>query len=192
MARLQPTARPVRRAQDFYTPPPQLPADCWNTLPPAERVIAYIEQVQQRRLPRPEAELPGPPLIARVDAGRWVAQCPQCASAQVVTPDDPRMWCVECQPDGWATVRFPEDPASVETEVAALPSRERFWWAEDDPAWNRPRRRRPRTAKTQAVAAHQDSIPPPPPDATPPLDPKPPTDGGVPGAPGNATHVGGR
>lgn len=168
MARLNPTTRPVRRAQDFYTPPPSLPADCWNAVPPAERVICYVEQVQQRRYPRPDGILLGSELIARVDAGRWVAQCPDCASAQVVSPDDPRMWCVDCQPDGWSRVRFPEDPAAVEAEVAAQPARDRFWWADDDTAWNRPRPQPPLTDKMRRAIQQRDSIPPPPPDEVPP------------------------
>lgn len=34
-----------------------------------------------------------PAAVAYVDAGRWVARCPFCPSAQVVHPDDPRFLC---------------------------------------------------------------------------------------------------
>lgn len=176
MARLeQAQRRTVRRAQDFYAPPPDLRPDAWDLIPPAERVIAYMERKEQRRLPRPDGMLPGEVLIARIDAARWVAQCPHCASAQVVSPDDPRMWCVECMPDGWAHVRFPADPAAAETAVEALPARERFWWADDDTAWNRRTRpQRALTPKQQRAAAQRDvdNLPgnEPPADQPPPIE----------------------
>lgn len=174
MARLEETPRRlVRRAEDFYIPPPQLPADAWNLLAPAERVIAYMERVNQRRYPKPEGMLPEPALIARIDAGRWVAQCPHCLSAQVVTPDDPRMWCVDCMPDGWFRVRFPDDPTAVEATVEALPARARFWWADDDTAWNRRRPRRALTPKQLRAAAARDvDNPPAPVEEPPPTEPK--------------------
>ncbi|MFD9225356.1 hypothetical protein ACFWDI_36350 [Streptomyces sp. NPDC060064] len=158
MARLeQRPRRTVRRAEDFYSPPPQEPANAWDLMPPAERVVAYMERVQQRRLPCPKQVTPGEVLIARIDAGRWVAQCPHCSSAQVVSPGDPRMWCVECLPDGWSRVRFPADPAATEATVELLPSRERFWWADDDTAWNRrPPPPEPLTPKQQRAAAQRD------------------------------------
>lgn len=169
MARLeQRPQRTVRRAEDFYTPPPELPETAWNLLPPAERVIAYMERVQQRRYPKPDGLLPGVVLIARVDAGRWVAQCPHCQSAQVVTPTDPRMWCVDCMPEGWSRVRFPADPSAVEATVEGQPARHRFWWADDDTAWNRPRHRRQLTTKQQLEADRRDVDNPPEPVEKPP------------------------
>lgn len=33
------------------------------------------------------------PAVAEVNQGRWVARCPFCPSAQVVSPDDPRFLC---------------------------------------------------------------------------------------------------
>lgn len=164
--RFEPMAfRCVRRAEDFYTPPPQMRSDAWDGIPPAERVIAFMERVTQRQIPRPEAVLPDFVLIARVDAGRWVAQCPICASAQVVSPDDPRMWCVDCQPDGWFEVRFPDAPAAIEEEMAKEPLGDRFWWADDDTAaWNKPPPPPLLTPKQQRAIEERDTIPPPPPD----------------------------
>ncbi|MBT2439026.1 hypothetical protein J7E93_02595 [Streptomyces sp. ISL-36] len=48
-------------------------------------------------------------------------------SAQVVTPADPRMWCVECG-TGWWTLDFPADPEAAERQMALLPVAERNWW----------------------------------------------------------------
>ncbi|MEU0393804.1 hypothetical protein ABZ208_13675 [Streptomyces sp. NPDC006208] len=138
MARIeQPTLRPVLRAEDFYLPPPGQPADAWRLVPPAERALRWYEEKAQRRLPRPQGTDLGPPTMARIDAGRWVADCP-CGSAQVVTPEDPRMFCVECLPSAWLRVRFPTDVAAAEATVAAKPQHERFWWQPGDDAWNRP------------------------------------------------------
>ncbi|WP_328860882.1 hypothetical protein [Streptomyces sp. NBC_00306] len=165
--------RAVRRAEDFYVPPPQMRDDAWDGLRPAERVIAYMERVTQRSWPRPKGQS-GVTLIARIDAGRWVVQCPDCDSAQVVSPEDTRFWCVTCQPDAWTRVRFPADPAAVEESVASKPARDRFWWADDDTsAFNKPRVSRPLTPKELKARDVQDSTPPPPPD---PVE-EPPTEG---------------
>lgn len=157
--------RCVRRAEDFYTPPPGEPVDAWELVPPAERVIRFMENRTQRTWPRPGPDIVGQ-IIARIDAGRWVAQCPTCASAQVVTPTDPRMWCVECQPDTWAAVRFPDDCEAAEATVADEPSAAtRFWWADDDPeAWNKPPAAPPPelTAKARRIREQLNSLPPTP------------------------------
>lgn len=127
---------PVHRAQTYYLPPPGLPADAWVLVAPAERVLRWYELRLQRRVPVPTATLLGQTTYARIDAGRWVADCP-CASAQVVTPDDPRMACPECGA-GWFPLTFPADPASAEATVADQLPHQRFWWHPDDSAWNRP------------------------------------------------------
>lgn len=144
----------VLRSQDFYTPPATAPAGAWQLQPPAERVIIWYELKQQRRLPRPTAVLLGASRYARIDAGRWVADC-FCNSAQVVSPDDPRMFCVECL-TGWYSIVFPADPAAAEQAVAGSAAHRRFWWHPDDTtAWNRPTPPPPvLTAKQQA---HRDA-----------------------------------
>lgn len=124
----------VLRAQDFYTPPPRMRADAWAAVAPATLVIAWYEERLGRRLRRPASDdIDGglPSLWARVDAGRWVAQCP-CGSAQVVTPDDQRMFCVECH-TGWYPAAFPEDVEAVEQQVSGEPAHARFWWHDLDP-----------------------------------------------------------
>jgi hypothetical protein len=131
-------ARPaVLRAADYYLPPPSLPADAWDLLAPAERIIAWYEQRVGRRLPRPSGLLFGHTVYVRIDAGRWVADCP-CGSAQVVSVTDPRMFCVECL-TGWHQLIVPADPAAAEQAVAWQPAHARFWWQDGDTtSWNRP------------------------------------------------------
>jgi hypothetical protein len=127
----------IARAETFYLPPPSAPPDAWGLVLPAERCLRWYEERQQRRLPRPSGILLGTVLYARIDAGRWVADCP-CGSAQVITPADPRLACPECLA-GWYQLAFPADVADAETAVAELAPHEQFWWQAEDPnPWNRP------------------------------------------------------
>lgn len=121
----------VVRAEAFYTPPAQDRADAWALVPPAERVFRWVELRQQRRIVPPAGFMLGHRIYARINHGRWVADCP-CGSAQVVTPIDPRMACTECGA-GWFALVFPEDPEAAEAEVTELLPHERNWWHPDDP-----------------------------------------------------------
>ncbi|WP_030764724.1 hypothetical protein [Streptomyces sp. NRRL F-2664] len=144
---------PVRRAQHFYTPSPDQRPDAWDLVPPAERAWRWYEQQVQRRVTPPAGMLLGAGIYARINHGRWVADCP-CGSAQVVTPDDPRFACPECG-YGWARLIFPAQPAAAEEEVSARPPHERNWWhADDETAWDR--RRPPVPDKG---AGRQDPVP---------------------------------
>jgi hypothetical protein len=127
---------PIVRAERFYLPPPHLPADAWDLVPVAERVLRWYEQRAQRRVPTPAGVLLGQQVYAQINHGRWVADCP-CMSAVVVSPADPRLACPECGA-GWITVVFPDDVDQVEREVEREAIRERNWWHPDDTdAWNR-------------------------------------------------------
>lgn len=128
---------PVQRAETFYTPPPSMPPDAWDLVPPAERVLRWWEIRHQRRVPVPSGILLGQSQYARINHNRWVADCP-CGSAQAVSPDDPRMACPECGA-GWLTVIFPADVAAAEAAVAdELPSLRNWWNPDDETAWDRP------------------------------------------------------
>lgn len=126
----------VQRAESFYLPPPDQPATAWALVPPAERVFRWAELRQQRRLVAPDGFVIGQQAYARINHGRWVADCP-CGSAQVVTPTDPRMACTECG-YGWVQLVFPADPAEAEASVDSELPHERNWWHPDDPSWDRP------------------------------------------------------
>lgn len=123
--------RPVVRAEEFYLPTPPLPADHWALTPPAERAVRWHEDRQQRHISLAKGALLNEERYARIDQGRWVAGC-TCKSAQVVTPTDRRMWCVECG-TGWWTVLFPDDVDAAEQEMGLLPVPDRNWWHPDDP-----------------------------------------------------------
>ncbi|MFF4848009.1 hypothetical protein [Streptomyces sp. NPDC001194] len=128
---------PVRRTESFYLPPPSLPANAWDFVPPAERVWRWYEHTTQRRVVPPAGMLIGATVQARINHGRWVADC-LCGSAQVVTPGDPRFACPECG-WGWARIVFPERVAEAEAAVTARAPHEQNWWAADDDSWDRPR-----------------------------------------------------
>jgi hypothetical protein len=143
---------PIVRAKDVYLPPPHLAANAWDHLPPAERVIAWMEHDQRRRVPRPDRVDEDRPVRARVDAGRWIADCDVCGSATVVDPDDPRLFCVVCATNlptelAWRPVVFPakarRERLEADLETSGRPH-ERTWWDDDDPSPRNPKRRRRR------------------------------------------------
>jgi hypothetical protein len=84
----------------------------------AERVIV-LHWRDDRGLPKFQGQFPA--RIARhhtpayVSHGRWVADCPApgCSSAQAVSPEDKRFWCVHCEnawvEGRWIRVQWPED-----------------------------------------------------------------------------------
>lgn len=74
----------------------------------------------------------GTTVSAYVNWGRWVADCAFCYSAQVVTPDDPRMWCPSCRNAGamgaWVRVSFPAETDAIEDVlVRRRDERNRNW-----------------------------------------------------------------
>lgn len=121
----------VVRAETFYLPPPELPADAWNLVPVAERVWRWAEYRLQRRLVPPEGVLLGEQAWAEINHNRWIAAC-VCGSAQVVSPADPRMACTECG-RGWVQLVFPTDVAAVEASLAGEEPHLRNWTNPDAP-----------------------------------------------------------
>ncbi|MFJ6348673.1 hypothetical protein ACIQKB_04250 [Streptomyces sp. NPDC092046] len=122
----------VVRAEDFYTPPPELPADIWADVPVAERVWRWVEYRLQRRLTPPEGFLIGEEAWAAINHNRWVADC-TCGSAQVVSPADQRMACTECG-RGWVLLVFPADVAAVEAALVDDEPHLRNWVNPEAPA----------------------------------------------------------
>lgn len=58
---------------------------------------------------------------ASVNHGRWVANCPYCAGAELVDPDDLRFWCLSCDMAAngrrWLRVAMPANRAKLEAEL---------------------------------------------------------------------------
>ena len=55
----------------------------------------------------PQGTLLGADLRAFVNDDRWLAKC-ECGSAQVLSRDDRRFYCITCQV-GWVRVIWPDD-----------------------------------------------------------------------------------
>ena len=62
---------------------------------------------------------------ARVDFGRWMADCPDCNGCEYVDPDDPFFFCLSCgnvMLEGYARrVVFPKNMAEIEKELVRRP-----------------------------------------------------------------------
>ena len=65
---------------------------------------------------------------ARIDFGRWIADCPECKGAEYVDPEDPFFFCQSCgnaSLKGTARrVRFPRDRGAIEAAVLERPVKE--------------------------------------------------------------------
>jgi hypothetical protein len=68
----------------------------------------------------------GTPVMARIDYGRWIADC-ECGGAEAVDPSTPIFFCVSCgniRTSGRARpVIFPPDLKAVEAEIMKRPAR---------------------------------------------------------------------
>ena len=68
----------------------------------------------------------GPPLDARVNHGRWLVHCPDCAGAELVDPEEPFFFCLSCGNEGsGGRVRRVRFPAGRELIEGALGGRRR-------------------------------------------------------------------
>ncbi|WP_326808184.1 hypothetical protein OHB04_22865 [Streptomyces sp. NBC_01775] len=125
----------VVRAETYYIPPRQLPPDAWANVPGAELVFRWIEYRLHRRVPLPDSTLTDvPPVYARVNQNRWLADC-VCNSAAVISPADPRWACTECG-YGWVDmiVPAPEEVTAIEQQLLTIPQPHlRDWWNPADP-----------------------------------------------------------
>ncbi|MFF3128502.1 hypothetical protein ACFVRD_40965 [Streptomyces sp. NPDC057908] len=152
-------ATTIARAETYYVPPwprPGEPPTDWSGVPGAELVYYWYGTRLSRRVPIPTETVPdGAPVYARIDDGRWLAECDICRNAIVVSVADLRYGCPECK-RGWVELIAPDDVAAVEAETLAKPRR--FWWHPDDP--RNPYREEP--------------VPEPPVDPEPPTEPEEP------------------
>lgn len=128
----------IVQAETYYLPPPprrgQTPQD-WSQVPGSELIYKWALTNLGRRVPVPTGTVDGHPgLYARIDDGRWLAECdvPGCGAAWIVSvlDPDPRFGCIECKRD-WVPLIVPDDVPAAEAEALALDRR--FWWHADDP-----------------------------------------------------------
>lgn len=125
----------VVRAETFYLPPPPLPRDAWADVPGAELIYRWVEARMGRRVPLPDSTLDDePPVYARVNQNRWLADC-VCGSAAIVSPVDPRWGCTECG-YGWVAMVVPtaDEIAVIEASLILIAKPHlRNWWNPLDP-----------------------------------------------------------
>lgn len=78
------------------------------------------------------------PIVARVDEGRWVAECPFCHGAQVGSPADPRFLCTDCANvlvgGAYLQVAYPSPKVreQIEAVLAPRPWENLYWLPEKD------------------------------------------------------------
>jgi hypothetical protein len=69
----------------------------------------------------------GNPVYAEINAGRWIARCPDCNGAEAVNPQDkhPKFFCFSCGNERisgkYRRVIFPEDWQEIEKEILKRP-----------------------------------------------------------------------
>jgi hypothetical protein len=77
----------------------------------------------------------GNPVYARIDWGRWIADC-ECGGAEYVDPDEPLFFCMSCGnkvSNGRARkVEFPKDRSKIETETMKQPEGGARSWKRGD------------------------------------------------------------
>lgn len=65
-------------------------------------------------------------IVAYVNHGRWVAECPDCAGAQLVSELERRFWCLNCGNAAvnfaWRHVRMPKKRTAIEAELVIRPA----------------------------------------------------------------------
>lgn len=115
----------VRTGQDVFGQP----MDRW-----LESV--FYQRHQERhglRIQPLDAVADAPPVVARVDAARWIAGCPNCGTHENVWLDQPLLWCCGCGNRDlggrWRAVQLPSDAAVAQAEalLRSVPEYERHW-----------------------------------------------------------------
>lgn len=77
--------------------------------------FALLESIIKHEIPR---EIDGEPVYARVDFGRWIADC-ECGGAVYVDPEKDGFFCGNCKNNGGKLrpVVFPENAKEIEDEL---------------------------------------------------------------------------
>lgn len=78
----------------------------------------------------------GAPVIARIDHGRWIADC-ECKGAEYVDPDEPVFLCLSCLNQGngghMRPVKFPSPKDRAKIEKNLSPENYHSWNETEDP-----------------------------------------------------------
>jgi hypothetical protein len=82
-------------------------------------------------VPRPTGHNPDVAAYARVDDGRWIADCPwQCGASFNLPRGATWFWCTECAGAGWGTTAalvWPDGMEQLTRNLESLPTVVQFW-----------------------------------------------------------------
>ncbi len=85
----------------------------------------------QPPVPRPTGFNPAIQAFARVDDGRWIADCPwACGAAFNLPAGADTFWCTECAGAGWglaAGLVWPDQMEPLTANLQSLPMMLQFW-----------------------------------------------------------------
>ncbi|MFI7643747.1 hypothetical protein [Nonomuraea sp. NPDC049400] len=85
----------------------------------------------QQPVPRPTGDNPDKAAHARIDDGRWIADCPWgCGAAFNLPKDATWMWCTECAGGGLgltAALVWPDHLDRLTINIESLPSMLQYW-----------------------------------------------------------------
>lgn len=92
-----------------------------NALIPASRGAEWaLSHWSRLDVPRftPQGVAIAPTVSVVVHQARWIAECPECAGAQLACRTDRRFFCTSCLNEHagalWLRVGWPSDPAAIE------------------------------------------------------------------------------
>ena len=125
----------IKSAEDFHHPDQR-----WAGATAAERIVLahWHMETDGYNITMPRLTTNQAVTHARVDWGRWLADCPSCSSAQNASREDHRFFCVECGNVAvggqWIEVVWPSDAEMrrVEELLSMRPSKDNQWWT---PTW---------------------------------------------------------
>lgn len=98
---------------------------------PLAEVVLHPRSIHQRNAARYGVKLKDltdvdeTPIKARLNHGRWIAECPDCKGAEFVHVDEPLFLCANCLNaavgNKWRTVTVPNNRVSIERIMLARP-----------------------------------------------------------------------
>lgn len=95
---------------------------------------AYTRWLAGKRKMKIAKDADGEPVAARLNHGRWIADCPYCSGAELVSRKGHAFFCLSCGMKGNngrpLPVAFPDNVAEIETKLARVAEEYQNWDAE--------------------------------------------------------------
>ena len=93
--------------------------------------LEFISQYYPRGVPKPSGHNPEKKTLARIEEGRWIADCPWGCGAAFNLPENAKeFWCTECVGGGLgltAALVWPENRHALTTNLETLPAMLQYW-----------------------------------------------------------------